>query len=267
MFSANPALLIIIFAFGLCFGSFLNVIVYRLPLKISIINPPSSCPSCKTRLGMLELIPLFGYFLLRGRCRHCGIRISARYPVVEILTGFLFIAVFYRFGLTIQAFFYLTLLYLLIAVTLIDLEHRIVPNTLVAVGLIIGFLFYLPTVLLFFTDLPNQLIINRSLIDALGGLALGGGLMLLIILVSRGGMGAGDMKLMAMIGLYVGLRGVAVVMLAAFIFGALVGIFMMIIGRATRKDALPFAPYLALATLVDVFWGKILWSWYINLLL
>lgn len=267
MAAGNYLMFFILFAFGLCFGSFLNVIVYRLPQKLSIVKPPSSCPVCKTRLGFIDLIPLFGYLFLKGKCRYCSAAISIRYPLVELFTGLLFVAVFYRFGFSGTSFFYLALLYILLAVTLIDLEHRIVPNALVAAGLIIGFLFYLPALLSLITTVPAWLLINRQPLDALLGFIVGGGLLLIIILVSRGGMGAGDMKLMAMIGLFVGLRGVAVVLLAAFIFGALVGVAMIIFGRATRKSALPFAPYLALATVVEVFWGEAIWNWYINLIL
>ena len=267
MVDSNLFFILIFFAFGLCFGSFLNVIVYRMPQKISIIDPPSSCPACKNRLGVIDLIPLFGYLLLRGKCRYCAAGISFRYPLVELLTGLLFVVVFDHFSFSAEGFFYLALLYILFAVTLIDLEHRIVPNSLVAAGLIIGLLFYLPVLLSYLADIPPWLLIGNRPLDALLGFAVGGGLLLIIILVCRGGMGAGDMKLMAIIGLFVGLRGVAVVLLAAFIFGALVGIVMMILGKATRKDALPFAPYLALATVVEVFWGEAIWNWYINLIL
>lgn len=254
------------FLFGLCFGSFLNVLVYRLPLKKSLLEPPSSCPSCKTRLGLVELIPLIGYLLLRGRCRHCKAKISLRYPLVELATGLLFGAVFYYFGFTIDAFFYLILLYLLLGIALIDLEHRIVPNVLVTAGLIGGVLLLLPAAASFLFELPGWLIVERGAPDALGGLLLGGAVMLIIIAASRGGMGAGDLKLMAMIGLFVGLRGTVVVMMLGFLFGALVGLAFIILGRLTRKDALPFAPYLSLAALIQVLWGEQIWNWYINLL-
>ncbi len=267
MAAGNYIMLFMLFAFGLCFGSFLNVIVYRLPHKLSIVKPPSSCPACKTRLGFFDLIPLLSYLWLKGKCRYCSVPISIRYPLVELLTGLLFVIVFYRFGFSATGLFYLVLLYLLLAVTLIDFEHRIVPNALVAAGLIIGLIFYLPVLLSLVTEIPSWILIDRLPLDGLLGFLVGGGLLLIIILVSRGGMGAGDMKLMAMIGLFVGLRGVAVVLLAAFIFGALVGIIMMLLGQATRKSALPFAPYLALATLVEVFWGEAIWNWYINLIL
>ena len=266
MGSDNLFLLVIIFLLGLCFGSFLNVIVYRLPQKISLIQPPSSCPACKNALGVVELIPLLGYFILRGRCRHCGIRISPRYPLIEMSTGILFLLVFINFGLTVNAYFYLVLLFLLFAVALIDIEHRIVPNTMVAAGLAAGLLFYIPAAADIWFDLPAWLIVERTVIDAAAGFLLGGAIMLLIFLVSRGGMGAGDLKLMAMIGLYVGIRGTAVILLVSFFLGAVVGLVFIASGKLTRKDALPFAPYLSIATFIQVLWGEDIWSWYINLL-
>ncbi len=261
-----PFIMIFIFLVGLCFGSFLNVLVYRLPEKKSIISPPSSCPSCTTRLGIVELIPVIGYIILLGRCRHCHAAISIRYPLVELACGALFAFTFYYFGLTINAFFYLVLLYLLMAIALIDLQYRIVPNTLVAAGLLAGLIFYLPAAINLVLELPAGLIVERELLDAAAGFLAGGIIMLIILLVSRGGMGAGDMKMMAMIGLFVGLRGAAVVMLLGFFLGALVGVTFMALGKLTRKDALPFAPYLSLAAMIQVLWGDYIWNWYMNLI-
>ena len=257
---------IFVFLFGLCFGSFLNVIVYRLPRSLSLVHPPSRCPSCDYRLGFVDLIPLVGYLILRGRCRQCSIKISPRYPIVELLTGFLFLLLFVIFNLSIDFVFYLTLLFLLLAISLIDLKHRIVPNRIVAAGLIAALIFYLPKLLSYWLQIPSILLVIQDPLDGLLGMLLGSGIMLVIFLVSKGGMGAGDIKLMAMIGLYVGLRGTAVVLFLGFIFGALVGITFMALRKLTRKDALPFAPYLALATLVEVLVGAQLWDWYINLL-
>lgn len=258
--------LFVLFLIGLCFGSFLNVIIYRLPQKKSLIKPPSSCPSCQKKLGCMELVPLVGYLIIRGRCIKCGMRISPRYPLVELFTGILFITVFQRFSFTSDALFYLMLLFLLLAIALIDLEHRIVPNVLVAAGLLAGSVFYIPILIDYWTaGLPAWLLISQNVLDSIYGMLLGGGVLLLIFLVSRGGMGAGDIKLMAMIGFYVGLRSTAVVMLLGFFIGALVGVLFMIIGRLTRKDALPFAPFLSAATLIEVFWGEQIWNWYINI--
>lgn len=259
-------LLFMIFLAGLSFGSFLNVIVYRLPARKSIVKPPSSCPTCEKQLGPVDLIPLVGYILLRGRCRYCGVYISLRYPLVELLTGLLFLFTFYHFGFNLSALFYLVLLYLLLAISLIDLEHRIVPNTLVGTGLTVAAVLQIPSLAAAVFAVPEVLIIGRPISDALLGMLAGGGVLLLVFIISRGGMGAGDVKLIAMIGFFVGLSGTAVVILLAFLFGALVGVTFMILGKLTRKDALPFAPYLALAAFIQVFWGEQIWHWYINLL-
>jgi leader peptidase (prepilin peptidase) / N-methyltransferase len=257
---------IIFFLIGLCFGSFLNVIVYRLPQGLSLVKPPSQCPSCHFRLGFIDLIPVIGYLLLRGRCRKCRVKISLRYPLVELATGLLFLLLFYRFGLSADYFFYLTLLFTLLAISLIDLDYRIVPNGLVAFGLIAGLIFYLIKLSDLYINLPSCLLVDRNLADAFWGFLLGGGIILAIFLISRGGMGAGDVKLMAMIGLYAGLQGTIVTLFLGFIFGALVGIIYMILGKLTRKDALPFAPFLSLGALVTVLWGTQIWNWYTNLL-
>ncbi|MFO8192476.1 MAG: A24 family peptidase [Bacillota bacterium] len=180
--------------------------------------------------------------------------------------GCLFLAVFINFKLTIDAFYYLTLLFILLGTALIDLRHRIVPNNLVGTGLAAGLAFFLISAAARYFSWSGRAILSASFVDSILGAVAGTVIILLIILVSRGGMGAGDMKLMALIGFYVGLRGTAVVLLLGFIFGALVGITFMILGRVSRKDALPFAPYLALASLFQVFWGDRIWEWYINLL-
>ncbi len=257
---------LIVFLFGLSIGSFLNVLVYRLPRSLSLVKPPSSCPSCGRRLGPMELIPLLGYLALKGRCLKCRAAISPRYPLVELAAALLFTAVYSSFGFTLEGFGYLILLVLLQAISLIDLDHRLIPNTLVGAGLIAGLILQLPAILALWFHIPAWLIPVRPITDALAGLALGGGLLLVIILVSRGGMGAGDMKLMLLIGFYVGLRGTAVVMMLGFTLGALTGLLLIILRRLTRKDALPFGPFLSLAALIEIFWGPLLWNWYINLL-
>ncbi|MBS3948087.1 MAG: prepilin peptidase [Dethiobacter sp.] len=254
------------FLFGLCVGSFINVLAYRLPRRISLVKPPSSCRSCRRRLSAPELIPVLGYLALQGRCLKCGAPISLRYPLVELATAMLFMILYTIFGLTISLAAHLLLAVLLLAISLIDLDQRIIPNTLVGIGLGGGLLFQLPGLIVLWTDLPGWTAPFRPFTDALSGLLLGGGLLLIIILVSRGGMGAGDMKLMALIGFYVGLRGTAVVMMLGFTMGALVGLILIAARRLTRKDALPFGPFLSAAALIEIFWGSFIWSWYVNLL-
>ena len=258
-------LYLVIFIIGLCFGSFLNVVIYRIPRNLSLINPPSSCPSCHKRLGAAELIPLLSFIFLRGRCLGCGATISARYPAVELFCGLLFFVLFRHFGFNCSALFYLTLLYLLTAISLIDIEHQLVPNSLISAGLLAGVILQLPTLLSFWFRVNPVLLTGREPLDALLGFLAGGAVLLAVVLLSRGGMGAGDVKLIAMIGFYTGLRGVATVLLLAFLSGAVTGLVLVATGRLTRKSALPFAPFLALGALVEVFLGRQLWHWYINL--
>lgn len=252
---------------GCFFGSFINVVVCRVPQGESVIHPPSRCPGCGQRLSPLELVPLFSYLWLRGRCRSCGAAISPRYPLVELAAGLLFYAAFRRFGLTLEAAGYAFFLSLLLAVSLIDLEHRRIPNPLTAAGLGAGALLHLPGLLGNWLAVPAWLLPGRSLADALIGALAGGGLLLVIFLVSRGGMGAGDFKLAAVIGFFVGLKGIALVLLLGFTAGAMTGLALILLKRRGRKDPLPFAPFLAAAALAAVFWGESIWRWYLHILL
>lgn len=255
-----------IFTAGLFIGSFLNVVVYRLPRGESVVRPPSRCPGCGRRLTTLELAPVFSYLWLRGRCRRCGSTISLRYPLVELATGLIFLAVAVRFGLTLAAAGYAFFFSLLLAVSLIDLEHQRIPNTLVAAGLFGGAAVHLTGLFGVWAGSAEVLAPPRPWGDALLGFLVGGGLLLAICLVSRGGMGAGDFKLAALIGFFTGLKGIAVVLLLGFSAGALIGLALILLKKRGRKDPLPFAPFLSLAALAAVFWGETWWAWYLALI-
>lgn len=263
--SYQSSLYIFIFLVGLCFGSFMNVMIYRLPRNLSLLKPSSYCPSCNNQLIFPDLIPTFSYLFLRGRCRCCGEKIGLRYLLVELLTASLFLLVFCNFNLSIDFVFYMILLFLLLSCSLIDLEHRIVPNRIITAGLIAGLFFYLIQLAAVNLSIPSWLIVERGFIDALTGMFLGSTVMLAIYHFSRGGMGAGDVKLMAIIGFFVGLQGTAVILLLGFIFGAIFGLTFWALGRLTMKNALPFAPFLSMATLVEVLWGAQIWDWYTSL--
>lgn len=266
MFWQHGVFLFFLFLLGLSFGSFLNVLIYRLPRRLSPVSPPSSCPHCAARLTLPELIPLAGFFLFSGRCRYCEKSISWRYPLVELATACLFLVVYLSFGFSGDTLFYLLFLYLLLGIALIDLEHRIVPNTLVASGLLGGLILLLPRFFAPFPGLSPTTLPERAPREALLGLLLGGGLLLLIHLVSRGGMGLGDVKLAALIGFYLGPAGTLLALMLSFIVGALVSLVLMGTGRLTRKDAIPFAPFLAAGAAAVVFWGRQIIHWYIGLL-
>ncbi len=243
---------LVLFMFGLATGSFLNVVIHRFPREQSVVRPPSACPSCKRRLTVGELVPVAGYIFLRGRCAGCSEKISPRYPLVELATGLIFIAVWWQFGPGIAFIRPLFLLCLLLVISIIDLDYFRVPNVMVVTGLAAGVVF--------------QLILPADITwgDALLGVLVGGGTMLLVVIISRGGMGAGDFKLMAMIGFYLGPGGTALTMFIGFLLGAAVGLVLMIWKNYGRKDPLPFAPFLSLAALTVVFAGDYLITWYVS---
>lgn len=233
----------LIFISGLVIGSFLNLCIYRLPRRESIIHNPSHCPACGRKLRIWDLAPLFSYLFLRGRCRYCGIEIGSRYPVVELLTGLLFLITFLSKDLNILLLKDLILYSLLIIIIFIDLEHQIIPNRLVGLFFAWSFLWQI-----FLPELTWR--------NALGGTALGGGVLLVIALVSKGGMGGGDVKLMAAAGLYLGTSMTALALFTGFLAGALTGIILILLRLKTRKDYIPFGPFLALGIILASLWGE-----------
>lgn len=245
--------LIILFVLGTVTGSFINVVVYRFPRGQSVISPPSACPFCERRLGIAELIPLVSYILLGGRCRHCKTGISLRYFLVELATGSLFVAVPFYIGGTIEAAGYLFLLCLLLAISLIDIDFRRIPNVFLAVGLGAG-------IVLKLIDPAARTL--EAWGDSGLGMLIGGGVMLLIYIAGRGGMGAGDLKLMIMVGFFLGMDGVLLVLFAGFILGGGYSLLMVIMRRLGRKDMIPFGPFLSLGVAIEIFFGDQLLNWY-----
>ena len=229
-------------AFGAVVGSFLNVVAWRLPRKESIVRPRSRCPECGTQIAGYDNVPVLSWLLLRGRCRHCGARISARYPAVELLTAVVFAAIVAARGYDSDLLLELPCAAMLIAVATIDLEHKIVPNRIVvpaAVWALIAGLLVSPP------DFPELLIAGAA---AFLGL-------LLAALAYPAGMGMGDVKLAGVMGLYLG-AAVAPALLAAFLVGALVGIAIMLReGAGARKRGVPFAPFLALGGVLALLVG------------
>jgi len=244
-----------VFAFllGACIGSFLNVCIYRLPQGESVVYQPSHCPACGGRLGIPDLAPILSYILLRGRCRHCGIRISAQYPLVEFATGLLFLAAYIIWGFSWHTASMWVFLTVLVSVSVVDVLHRIIPDQILLTGVILG----LPLVLL--TSVNH-------LISGVIGFFAAGLLFLVIAVVSRGGMGGGDVKLSAVMGFFLGWQGVLVALFISFLIGGLAGIFLLAAGIKGRKDAVPFGPCLALGGLITAFFGQQIITGYLKLL-
>ncbi|MGH2969113.1 MAG: prepilin peptidase [Solirubrobacteraceae bacterium] len=237
---------------GAVIGSFLNVVAHRLPRGESVLNPRSRCPGCGTTISALDNVPVLSWLLLRGRCRACGEPISRRYPFVEAGTGLLCAAVVVAEGLEWQALLGVVFVLLLVPITLIDLDTRLIPNVITGPGAIAA----VAIVAIFALDeLPEHLI---------AGVAAGG-FLLVAALVYPAGMGMGDVKLAGMMGLFLG-RAVGPAMLAALIAGSLVG--ALIIARLGaekgRKTAIPFGPFLALGGAIGLFAGDALVDWYLE---
>jgi leader peptidase (prepilin peptidase)/N-methyltransferase len=240
------------FAGGLVAGSFVGVVAHRVPRGESIVGPRSRCPHCGTRIAAYDNVPVLSWLLLRGRCRHCGGRISPRYPLVELALGILFagtVLVLWDDGAELALG--LVFVSVLAAVTLTDLERRVIPNTIVLTGAVIGI------AIVAGTD-PGSL--PERAIAAVAA----GGVLLLGALARPGGMGMGDVKLAALMGLYLG-RAVAAALVVGFAAGALVGVALMLRhGASARKRALPFGPFLALGGVVGLWAGDEIVDWYLD---
>lgn len=252
-----PLLLVFAGVFGAIVGSFLNVVIYRVPLGQSIVSPPSRCRKCGYSLQWFDNIPILSWTLLRGRCRKCGVAVSWQYPVVEAITALLFVLVVWLTPPGPLVFARLILVCILIALFGIDLEHQILPNSITLPGIAIGFLFSL-------AGPPGWR-------DALIGIVLGGGILYAIawgyyLWRREEGMGMGDVKMLAMLGAFLGWKAVLVTLVLASFSGAIIGVALMSAQKGDMKVALPFGTFLALGALAAMFVGDPLIAWYAQFL-
>jgi leader peptidase (prepilin peptidase) / N-methyltransferase len=236
---------------GLIAGSFLNVVIHRVPLRQSVIWPASHCPACGEPIEPRDNVPLLSYVVLRGRCRRCKARISARYPLVEALTGVLFAGAAYEFGLGLDLLSALALILALIALAGTDLEHRLLPNAIVGPAALVGFT-------LSVLDSPE-----RWWVYLISALAVAGGLFALAF-AYPGGMGMGDVKMGGMLGAFLGPYAALAVFLGA-VCGAITGGLLIAAGKMQRRHALPFGVFMALGGIVTLFVGPELWGLYLDL--
>jgi leader peptidase (prepilin peptidase)/N-methyltransferase len=242
---------------GLCIGSFLNVVIYRVPLKKSIVTPPSRCRNCDYLLKWYDNIPVLSWLWLRGRCRKCGTGVSMQYPIVELITGALFVLVIWLTPAGPLLASRLLLVCILIALFGIDLEHQILPNSITLPGIVIGLLL--------------SLIAPPGWKDALIGAVLGGGILYAIAWAyylwrREEGMGMGDVKMLAMIGAFLGWKAVLVTLVLSSFSGAIIGMIMMAAQRGDMKYALPFGTFLAIGALIAMLAGEPLVAWYARFL-
>ena len=243
-----------VFVLGAIIGSFLNVCIARLPDGRSVVRPPSHCPRCQTYLAWYENIPVLSYLALAGRCRSCRVHISPVYPAVEVLTGALAVALFMRLGPTLAFAGYFAFAAALVVITFIDLDHQIIPDVISLPGIVVGLAFSLVSPLV-------------TPLDAAIGVLVGGGTLLLVAWLYKAwrgqeGMGGGDIKLLAMIGAFLGWQSIFVTLFVGSVIGSIIGVVLMLYEGADTKLAIPFGPFLAGGALVYLFWGDRILAYY-----
>lgn len=250
---------ILLFVMGLVIGSFLNVCILRIPYGESILRPGSRCLQCKTPISWFDNVPLVSFIRLRARCRWCGGKISWHYPLVECLNGVSYLGIVYKFGWTRSALVYALFLSLLLVVTMIDLDHFIIPDVITLPGLVVGFF-------------AATFILPAGWTGSLLGIALGGGILWMLAAVSpylfgKEGLGGGDIKFLAMIGAFLGWQHVSMTLFLASCAGAMVGIGLMAFREMQRGQYLPFAPFLTAGTVASLFFYRELLGMYESMFL
>ena len=252
---------IIAVAVGLAVGSFLNVCIDRLPQKASLVSGRSHCDSCGRQLTPAELVPVASYLLLKGRCRTCGARIPLRIVLVEAATGALFGVLFAIYGATAVSAVLAIYGCILLVVFVIDLDHKLILNVVVYPSSILALLVaavILPPWLGAVGPIP--------LVNALLGAVTGFGLLFVIALVAKGGMGWGDVKFAAFMGAATGFPLVIVALFVGIVVGGLVGVLLLVTGKKARKQGIPFGPFLAIGTMAAMLWGQQMLSWYLGMM-
>lgn len=246
-----------IFIFGLVMGSFVNVCIHRLPREESVVTPPSHCPSCGKGIRPYDNIPLISFMLLLGRCRFCRTPISIRYFLVELIHGGGALLILRQFGFSPESLVYFLFFAALITITCIDLDHQIIPDLITLPGIGIGLI-------------ASSTLLPSGPVNAIIGLLLGGGLFYLVAILSvallkKEGMGGGDIKLIAMIGAFLGWKAVLLTIFIAALFGSVIGLFLIGVKGRNRAEPIPFGPFLALGAMISLFWGHLLLQIYLSI--
>ena len=244
---------LVVAVLGLCIGSFLNVCIFRIPKEESISFPPSHCTNCNYKLKWKDLIPVFSYIFLRGRCRNCKQKISIQYPCIELLNCVLYIFIYMEYGFTIETLKFMILASLMIVIGMIDLKTQYVYSSTIVIGAIAGIIFFVAE------WINDGSFPKDKLIGMLIGLILIG----LIVLLTRG-MGVGDIEIVALSGLFLGIRGSIFTLFTSFVLGGIAGILIMFIKKKGRKEAIPFGPYIAIATIMSIYIGNYVINYYLE---
>ena len=262
----NTFLSVISFVLGCLIGSFLNVCICRIPKGESVVKPRSKCPKCGNAIAWYDNFPIVSWLILGAKCRNCGLTISWQYPLVEAITGVLFFAVYWRFGLTPATPVYMLLVAGLVMTTFIDLTDWTIPDEVTLPGIPIGIACSLAA--MFF---PTTGFLVKDVFDSLIGVVLGGGILYLldkitVLLIKKRGMGFGDVKLLAMLGAFMGWKGVVAIIILSSLIGSIIGITVVFLqkrkGIEEEAHYLPFGPYLVLGGLLYLFFGASLLTAY-----
>ena len=244
-----PATVSFVFIFGLLIGSFSNVCIYRIPKKESVAFPGSHCTACNAPIRAFDNIPVLSYLILGGKCRACGQKFSFVYPLIEIVVALLIVAVYVRFGISWEFLIYAVVCTTLVIITVIDYEHKIIPDIITLPGIVLGL------------GAGSYLV---GWVDSGLGFLVGGGLFYLLAVLSRGGMGGGDIKFIAAVGALLGWQKVLLVIVLGATLGAVIGLILMVAQKKDRKSQIPFGPFLAIGTLVAIFFGEDLIAMYLS---
>ena len=244
---------LVVFIFGSMIGSFLNVCIYRIPREESVVSPGSRCTSCKKPIPWYYNIPFLSYIILMGKCRYCKKRISFRYFAVELISALAFLTLFYYFGLTAKFWIYSLVTFALIVTTFVDLEFQIIPDRISLGGLVLGI-----ALSVFIPQLHNRFTWETGLISSILGMFAGSGLIYLTgyvgqLIFRKESMGGGDVKLMAMLGAFLGWKMAMLIFFLAPFFGTPAGLYLKF---KKKQDIIPYGPYIALASFVAMIWGK-----------
>ncbi len=248
----NIYLAAFIFIFGAAIGSFLNVCIYRIPRGESVVYPPSHCTNCSAKIKWFDLMPIISYIVLGGKCRHCGVKISVRYPVMESAAALLYLLLYAKLGIGLEFVKYAIFISVLIVVGMIDFDTTDVYFKTTAAGIIFALIFIALYWYMGF-EIKNFI---------LGGI-LGGIFFISIIIATRGGMGWGDMEICLFCGLFLGFKFTLVMMLLAFVLGSAAGVILILSGKKSRKDYIPFGPFILMASIITIFWGVDILNFYI----
>ena len=256
----NCYIMVLTFIFGTIIGSFLNVCIYRIPVGMSVVKPRSRCGSCGKTLTGIDMIPIFSWLFLKGKCRSCQSKVSMRYPLIEALEGVLFLCVFLKYQMSFMTLILWIFTSILTVVFFIDLDHKIIPNKIVVFSLLMS---ALPV--LYHLNSGYPLYPSVSWLEPIWGFLLPTGIMLSIAILSilifkRSGLGYGDVKIFAPIGIFLGWKLALLAIWLSFVLGGLFGIYWIVIRKKSSKEVIPFAPFIVISSFIAIFYGNVLFD-------